>query len=96
MKDNDYNDHFLSIRNSPEKVKPFVNWIDWMEVHHLACQPKKKAPKSTIKKKRQDTYKDTRFCSSVNTIHNGMSNGIAEPGLKPETIQNWGGRGKLF
>jgi hypothetical protein len=25
MKDNDYNDHFLSIRNSPEKVKPFVN-----------------------------------------------------------------------
>jgi hypothetical protein len=66
IKDHDYNNHFLSIWDSLVKVKPFVDQIDWMEVHRLACQPKKKAPKSVIKKKCQDPYEDTRFYSLAN------------------------------
>jgi hypothetical protein len=88
MKDNDYKNHFLSVRNSPEKVKPFIDQINWTEVHRLASLSKKKAAKTTVEKKRQATYEDTGFCSSVNTTRTGTSDGIAEPRMKPETIQN--------
>ncbi len=81
----DYNNHFLSVRNSAEKVKPFVDQIDWMEVHRVACRPKKNVGKKSCEKKRQDTYEDTGFCSTVCQTRDGISDGVAEPRLKPNT-----------
>ena len=79
----------MTICNLAEQVKPFGDKIDWMEVHHVASHPKKKAGKSsTIKKKRQDSYEDTGFCSSINQTQDGTSNGVAGPRLKPEMTLN--------
>jgi hypothetical protein len=69
-------------------VKPFVDKIDWMEVHCVATHLKKKASKISIKKKQQDSYEDTGFCSSMNQTREGASDGIARPRLKPETTLN--------
>jgi hypothetical protein len=52
----DYSKPFMTVQNSVEKAKLFLDRIDWMEVHHVACCPKKKAGNSCIKKKRQDKY----------------------------------------
>jgi hypothetical protein len=73
------------VRNLEEKVKPFVDQIDWMEVHHVASCSKKK---STIKKKCQATYKDTGFSTSVNQTHNGTTDRVAKPQMKQEAILN--------
>jgi hypothetical protein len=85
LKGEDYSNHFMTIRNSEDQVKPFVNKIDWMEVHRLATRPKRKSAKGPIEKKRQDSYEDTGFCSSINQTREGASDGISGPRLKPET-----------
>jgi hypothetical protein len=59
-----------------------------MEVHQVACCPKKKAFKHLSKKKWQDTYEDTGFCSSVKQTWDGTLDGIVEPCLKPKTTMN--------
>jgi hypothetical protein len=73
----------MTVRNTARTVKPFVDKIDWLEIHWVACHVKKKAGKSSIKKKRQDKYEDTGFCSSINQTRQGTSDGIAGPRLKP-------------
>jgi hypothetical protein len=45
-----YKNHFLTVQNSLERVKPFVDWTDWMEVS-VACCPKKKVSKHLSEKK---------------------------------------------
>jgi hypothetical protein len=85
MGSRNYRNHFLTVCNTAKKVKPFVNRMDWMEVHRVACRPKKKATKNAAEKKRQDTYEDTGFCSSVNQTRDGTLDGVAEPRLKPQT-----------
>ncbi len=61
----DYQNHFLTVLNKTETVKPFIEGVDWMEVHRISCRPKKKVAKSKIEKKRQDNFEDTGFCSSI-------------------------------
>jgi hypothetical protein len=89
MRGKDYSNHFMLVRNSEASVKPFVERIDWMEIHRASCLPKKKSVKSSlIGKERQDNFGDTGFCSAVSLSREGTSDGIAEPRLKPETRQN--------
>jgi hypothetical protein len=50
LRGEDYKNHFLTLCNSTEKVKPFIEQINWMEVQRIACHLKKKANKSTLKR----------------------------------------------
>jgi hypothetical protein len=38
----DYKNHFLTVQNSLERVKLFVDQIDWMEVHQLPVVPRRR------------------------------------------------------
>jgi hypothetical protein len=70
--------------------------IDWLEVHRIACPPRKQknVPKRSIEKKRQANYLDTGFCSSVCLTRNGTVDGIVEPRMKlgtdlPEVVNGY-------
>jgi hypothetical protein len=87
MRGEDYSNDFMLVRNSEAAVKPFLERIDWMEIHRASCHPKNKLEKSSlIEKERQDNFGDTGLCFAVRL--EGTSDGIAEPRLKPETRQN--------
>jgi hypothetical protein len=44
MRGEDDQNHFLTVvRNLAALVKLFVGQVNRMEIHHVACQPKKKA-----------------------------------------------------
>jgi hypothetical protein len=88
LPERNYKNHFLTVRNSLERVQPFVDQIDWMEVHRLACRPKQTIAKKSVGRKRQDTFEDTGFCSSVNQTREGTLDGVAEPRMKPGTTTN--------
>jgi hypothetical protein len=85
---NDYDNHFLSVRNSGTSVQPFVDSIDWMEVLRIANRPKKTTGKVHKEKARQSNFKDTGFCSGMNQTRGGTADGIAEPRLKTESTQD--------
>ncbi len=88
MRGKDYNNHFMTVRNSAEMVKPIVDQLDWMEVHRVATRQKKTlTTKSSIEKKRQANFEDTGFCSSVCVTREGTLDGIAEPRIEPVTTQ---------
>jgi hypothetical protein len=88
LKGKDYSNHFMTVCNSAKQVKPFVDKIDWMEVHHVASCPKKNAGRKSIEKKQQDSYEDPGSCSSINQTQEGASDGIAGPRLKLEMTLN--------
>lgn len=50
LRGEDYQNHFLTVYNKTETVQPFIERMDWMEVQHISCRPKKKATKSRIEK----------------------------------------------
>jgi hypothetical protein len=84
LRGDDYMNHFLTVYNSTTSVKAFVNRVDWMEVHRIACRPKKKQGKGQLEKKRQARFEDTGYCSLINQTRDGTTNGIAEPRMKAE------------
>ena len=45
----DYENHFMSVHNSLQSVKPFADTIDWDEIHRVACRPKKNDKKNLLK-----------------------------------------------
>jgi hypothetical protein len=65
-------------------VQPFVNRIDWMEIHHITCLNKKKQGKGHMEKKWQARLQDTGFWYSIKQSCDSTTNGVAEPCLKPE------------
>jgi hypothetical protein len=88
LPERDYKNHFLTVCNSMDRVQPFVDQIDWMEVHRLACRPKNTDTKKAWERKRQDTYEDTGFCSLVNQTWDGTLDGVAKPRMKSEMTTN--------
>jgi hypothetical protein len=53
IRGDDYANHFLMVCN-------------WIQIHCIACQPKKKQGKGHMEKKRQARFEDTGYCSSIN------------------------------
>jgi hypothetical protein len=88
MRGEDYSNHFMLVRNSAKTVQPFVDQMDWMDIHRSLFCPKKKAKKPTgIGKRQQDNFQDPGFCCGVSLTRDGTS-GVAEPRMKPGTMQN--------
>jgi hypothetical protein len=88
MRGEDYSNHFMLVRNLARVVQPFVDRMDWMEIHRSLFCPKKKAEKPAgIGKQRQDECHDLGFCCGVSLTRDGTS-GVAEPRMKTGTMQN--------
>jgi hypothetical protein len=88
MRGEDYSNHFMLVRNLARVVQPFVGRMDWMDIHSSLFCPKKKAEKPAgIGKQRQDKLHDSGFCCGVSLTRDGTS-GVAEPRMKPGTMQN--------
>jgi hypothetical protein len=88
MRGEDYSNHFMLVRNLAKTVQPFVDRMDWMDIHCSSFCPKKKAEKPTgIGKRRLDNFQDSGFCCGVSVTQDGTS-GVAELRMKPGTMQN--------
>jgi hypothetical protein len=89
MKGEDYSNHFLLVQNSLSAVKPYMDRLHWFAIHRSTCNPSKKAGlTSPIGKKRQDNFVEDGLCSSVSQTRDGSSDGVAEPRMKPGTIED--------
>jgi hypothetical protein len=62
-KGEDYSNHFLTVRNSPSQVLPFVEQLDWLEIHRIASLPPKKptgkGAKRALETRRATIFHDT-------------------------------------
>jgi hypothetical protein len=88
MRGEDYSNHFMLVRNLARAVQPFVDRMDWLDIHRSLFCPKKKVEKPAgIGKQRQDKFHDSGLCCGVSLTRVGTS-GVAEPRMKPGTMQN--------
>jgi hypothetical protein len=84
----DYSNHFMLVRNSARAAQSFVDRMDWLDIHRFLFCPKKKAEKPAgIGKQRQDKFHDSGLCCGESLTRVGTS-GVAEPRMKPGTMQN--------